>query len=207
MTVIPTEELNSMAEVMALLDEGRRLQGHLSELGAQLLRAAAELDNGSPPSPDLAAQLVEATQAFEALHKRAQRLLGGAPIEPRLPPVLEALEARRKALEAAALRQKALNVLEQVSSLAYRDGQEFLPLSTVQFDTLGLMRQYKDLAEPNEDIVALARGNHAYNQLLKLVTDKAMSNEEWVRGYQQVAEALGQDLAVAAARGQIYLPE
>lgn len=120
---------------------------------------------------------------------------------------MEALEARRKALEAAALRQKALNVLEQVSSLAYRDGQEFLPLSTVQFDTLGLMRQYKDLAEPNEDIVALARGNHAYNQLLKLVTDKAMSNEEWVRGYQQVAEALGQDLAVAAARGQIYLPE
>lgn len=206
MTAIPTEELR-MTEVMALLDEGQRLQGYLSELGAQLLRAAAELDDGCPPSPDLIAGLVGATQAFEALHERAQRLLGGAPIEPRLPRVLEALEARRKALEAAALRQKALNVLEQVSSLAYQDDKEFLPLSTVQFDTLGLMRQYKDLAEPNEAIMALASGNHVYNQLLKLVTDKAMSNEEWVRVYQQVAAALGQDLAVAAARGQIYLPE
>lgn len=207
MTAIPTEELNSMTEVMALLDEGQRLQGYLSELGAQLLRAAAELDDGYPPPPDLAAELVGATQAFEALHERVQRLLGGAPIEPRLPQVLEALEARRKALEAADLRQKALNVLEQVSSLAYRDGKEFLPLSAVQFDALGLMRQYKDLTEPKEAIVTLASGNHAYNQLLKLVTDKAMSNEEWVRVYQQVAEALGQDLAVAAARGQIYLPE
>lgn len=206
MTAIPTEEL-SMTEVMALLDEGQRLQGYLSELGARLLRAAAELEDGRPPSPDLAAELAGAAQAFEALHERVQRLLGGAPIEPRISRVLEALEAQRKALEAAALRQKALSVLEQVSSLVYRDGQEFLPLSTVQFDALGLMRQYKNLAEPNEAIVALASGNHAYNQLLRLVTDKAMSNEEWIRMYQQVTEVLGQDLAVAAARGQIYLPE
>jgi hypothetical protein len=69
------------------------------------------------------------------------------------------------------------------------------------------MRQQKDLAELNETIVALANGNHAYNQLLKLVVDKGMSNEEWVGVYQQVGQALGQDLAVAAARGQIYLPE
>lgn len=206
MTAIPTEELN-ISQVATLLQEGQGLQGHLSELGARLLRAAAELDNGYPPPPDLVAELVEATQAFEALHERAQRLLGGAPIEPRLPRVLEALEARRKALEAASLRQKALGVLEQVSSLVYQDGKEFLPLSTVQFDALGLMRQYKDLTELNEGIVALASGGHAYNQLLKLVTDKAMSNEEWLGVYQQVAEALGQDLAVAAARGQIYLPE
>ncbi|MFN3391140.1 MAG: hypothetical protein ACK40N_05215 [Meiothermus ruber] len=196
-----------MTEVMALLDEGRRMQGYLSEMGTEMLKAAAELDNGYPPSPDLIAKLVGASQAFEALHDRAQRLLGGALIEPVLPRVLEALEAHRKLLEATALRQKALNVLEQVSSLVYRGGEEFLPLSTVQFDALGLMRQQKDLAELNETIVALANGNHAYNQLLKLVVDKGMSNEEWVGVYQQVGQALGQDLAVAAARGQIYLPE
>jgi|DewCreStandDraft_5_1066085.scaffolds.fasta_scaffold11279_4 hypothetical protein len=207
MVAIPTEELNSMTEVMALLDEGRRMQGYLSEMGTEMLKAAAELDNGYPPSPDLIAKLVGASQAFEALHDRAQRLLGGALIEPVLPRVLEALEAHRKLLEATALRQKALNVLEQVSSLVYRGGEEFLPLSTVQFDALGLMRQQKDLAELNETIVALANGNHAYNQLLKLVVDKGMSNEEWVGVYQQVGQALGQDLAVAAARGQIYLPE
>ncbi|WP_297558483.1 hypothetical protein [Meiothermus sp.] len=196
-----------MTEVMALLDEGRRMQGYLSEMGTEMLKAAAELDNGYPPSPDLIAKLVGASQAFEALHDRAQRLLGGALIEPVLPRVLEALEAHRKALEAAALRQQALNVLEQVSSLVYRSGEEFLPLSAVQFDVLGLMRQQKESTELNATVLALANGSHPYNLLLRLVADKSMSNEEWVRIYQQVAQEIGQDLAVAAARGQIVLPE
>ncbi|GAO74460.1 MAG: hypothetical protein N2313_01575 [Meiothermus ruber] len=207
MVATPTEESNKMREVTALLEEGRRLQGRLADLGAALRQAAAELDRGHPPSPELAAGLVEASQAFDGLHERAQRLLGGVPIEPLLPQVLEALEAHRKALEAAALRQKALNVLEQVSSLIYRGGEEFLPLSAVQFDALGLMRQQKENTELNATVLALANGSHAYNLLLKLVTDKGMSNDEWVRVYQQVAQEIGQDLAVAAARGQIYLPE
>ncbi|AWR85741.1 hypothetical protein Mtai_v1c04940 [Meiothermus taiwanensis WR-220] len=207
MVATPTAESNKMREVNTLLEEGRRLQNRLADLGAALRQAAAELDEGRPPSPDLAASLVEVSQAFDGLHARVQRLLGGGPIEPLLPKVLEALEAHRKALEAAALRQQALNVLEQVSSLVYRGGEEFLPLSAVQFDALGLMRQQKESTELNATVLALANGSHPYNLLIKLVVDKGMSNEEWVRVYQQVAQEIGQDIAVAAARGQIVLPE
>jgi len=207
MITTPTKELNSMTEVMALLEEGQRLQNHLAELGTKLRQAADELDNGYSPSPDLAALLVAAAQAFDGLYERAQRVLGGALIEPLLPRVLEALEAHRKALEGAAIRQKALNVLEQVSSLVYRGGEEFLPLSTVQLEALGLMRQQKETTVPGDTMVALANGSHPYNLLLRLVVDKAMSNEEWIKVYQRVGQELGLDLAVAAARGQIYLPE
>jgi hypothetical protein len=200
-------EANSMREVGVLLEEGRRLQSRLAELGAQLRQAAVELEQGHPPSPELVAGLAGLSQAFHGLLERAQHLLGEVPIEPLLPRILEALEARHKVLEGALLRQKALDVLERVSGLVYQGGGEFLPLSSVQFDALGMLRQQRERADLDETFLALASGTHPYNLLLRLVADKGMSNEEWARAYQQVGQALGQELAVAAARGQICLPE
>lgn len=207
MVITSLEDLDGMTDVMGLLDEGQRLQNRLGELGGVLRQVASQLDKGSPPSPGMAANVIEISKAFESWHERAQRILGGAPVEPVLPKVLEALEAHRKALEEAALRQKALNVLEQVSSMVYRGGDEFLPLSTVQFDALGMIRKFKDMTGLNDVILALAGGNHSYNLLLKLITDKEMSNEEWMSVYEKVSKEVGQDLAVAAVRGRVYLPE
>ncbi|MCX7601985.1 MAG: hypothetical protein N2Z75_08600 [Meiothermus sp.] len=192
---------------MSLLDEGQGLQNRLGELAGLLRQVASQLDKGSPPSPGMAASVIEVSKAFEGWHERAQRILGETPVEPVLPRVLEALEAHRKALEEAALRQKAMNVLEQVSSLVYRGADEFLPLSTVQFDALGMIRKFKDMTGLNEVILSLAGGTHSYNLLLKLVLDKEMSNDEWVSVYQRVGQEINQDLAVAAARGRVYLPE
>lgn len=206
MVATPTAESNKMREVNTLLEEGRRLQNRLADLGAALRQAAAELDEGRPPSPILPPAWLRFRRPLTGCTQGCSACWGG-PIEPLLPKVLEALEAHRKALEAAALRQQALNVLEQVSSLVYRGGEEFLPLSAVQFDALGLMRQQKESTELNATVLALANGSHPYNLLIKLVVDKGMSNEEWVRVYQQVAQEIGQDIAVAAARGQIVLPE
>jgi len=155
----------------------------------------------------MAASVIEVSKAFESWHERAQRILGGTAVEPVLPRVLEALEVHRKALEEAALRQKAMNVLEQVSSLVYQGSEEFLPLSTVQFDALGMIRQFKEMTGLNDVVLALAGGQHPYNLLLKLVLDKEMTNDEWMNIYQQVGQQLSQDLAVAAARGRVYLPE
>ncbi|WP_299430739.1 hypothetical protein [uncultured Meiothermus sp.] len=207
MVITSLEDLDGMTDVMGLLDEGLRLQNRLGELGGILRQVASLLDKGSPPSPGMAASVIEVSKAFEGWHERAQRILGGSPVEPVLPSVLEALEAHRKALEEAALRQKAMNVLEQVSSLVYRGNEEFLPLSTVQFDALGMIRKFKDMNGLNEVILSLASGSHSYNLLLKLVMDKEMSNDEWTSVYQKVGQETGQDLAVAAARGRVYLPE
>ncbi len=207
MVITSLEDLDGMTDVMGLLEEGQHLQNRLVELGGVLRQVAGQLDKGSPPPPGMAASVIEVSKAFEGWHERAQRILGGTSVEPVLPRVLEALEAHRKALEEAALRQKAMNVLEQVSSLVYRGADEFLPLSTVQFDALGMIRKFKDMTGLNEVILSLAGGNHSYNLLLKLVLDKEMSNDEWMKVYQKVGEEISQDLAVAAARGRVYLPE
>ncbi len=207
MVITSLEDLDGMTDVMGLLDEGQQLKNRLGELAGLLRQVAGQLDKGSPPSPGMAASVIEVSKAFEGWHERAQRILGGTAVEPVLPRVLEALEVHRKALEEAALRQKAMNVLEQVSSLVYQGSEEFLPLSTVQFDALGMIRQFKEMTGLNDVVLALAGGQHPYNLLLKLVLDKEMTNDEWMNIYQQVGQQLSQDLAVAAARGRVYLPE
>ncbi|RIH86356.1 hypothetical protein Mlute_01302 [Meiothermus luteus] len=206
MATAPLEGLERIGEVEGLLSEGQALQERLGELGQALRQTAEQLEQGHPPSPATAAMLIEAAKDFEGWLERVQRLLPG-PLEPHLPSTLEALRAHRQALEEAALQQKALGVLEQVSSLAYRGTEEFLPLSAVQFDALGLMREFKEATGLSDTVRALAEGTHPYNLLLRLVTDSEMSNEEWVNAYQKVGQELGQELAVAAVRGRLYLPE
>ncbi|MCS7058274.1 MAG: hypothetical protein NZ849_01440 [Meiothermus sp.] len=206
MATAPPEGPECIGEVESLLNEGLVLQERLGELAQALRQTAERLEQGQPPSPGAAAPLIEATKAFEGWLERVQRILP-APLEPDLPKALGALRAHRQALEEAALRSRAVGVLERVSSLAYRGAEEFLPLSTVQFDALALMRELKDAASLTDAARALAEGTHAYNLLLRLVTDSEMSDEEWVSAYQRVGQELGHELAIAAVRGRLYLPE
>ncbi|WP_147279595.1 hypothetical protein [Meiothermus sp. QL-1] len=195
-----------MPEVEGLLEEGQALQGRLGQLGETLCRLAEDLKQGHPPPAEVLAQLTEASASFEDWLGRARRVLGVG-VEPILPQVLEALKAHRQQLKEVFLRQKALQVLEQVSSLVYRGAEEFMPLSAVQFDALGLMRQLKESTTLGEGARALAEGRHPYNLLLQLVANKELSDEEWVEAYQRVGQELGQELAVAAARGRLSLPD
>jgi len=196
-----------VAEVDQLIQEGNRLQQRLGELSGALHQVAAQLEGGVPPSTGMAASIIEISKAYETWHQKAQQALGGQAVEAVLPRVMEALHNHKRQLEESSLRQKALNVLEQVSSLAYRGSEEFMPLSTVQFDALGMLRSVKDHPVLDATTKALVEGHHPFNALLRLITDKAMSNEEWQATYQSVGQQFGTDLAVALARGFIYLPE
>lgn len=196
-----------VAEIEQLVQEGNRLQERLSELGGTLRQVAAQLEGGVPSSTGIAASIIEVSKAFETWHQRAQQALGGQAVEAVLPKVIEALHAQRRHLEEAALRQQALGVLEQISSLTYRGSEEFLPLSTVQFDALGMLRAVKEQPVLDDTAKALVAGTHPFNHLLRLVSDKSMSNEEWQATYQAVGQQFGMDLAVAVARGFVYLPE
>ncbi|MER3553077.1 MAG: hypothetical protein C4331_01635 [Meiothermus sp.] len=202
-----TADPAQVAGVDQVIQEGIRLQGRLSELGGALRQVAAQLEGGTPPSTGIAASIIEISKAFETWHAHAQNALGGRAVEPILPRVMEALEGHKRQLEEAALRQKAMAVLEQVSSLAYRGNEEFMPLSTVQFDALGLMRSMKDATGLDDTSRALVAGTHPLNALLRLLTDKEMSNDEWQALYQNVGQTFGTDLSVAIARGFVYLPE
>lgn len=196
-----------VVEVDQVIQDGIRLQGRLGELSGALKAVAAQLEGGTPPSTGVAASIIEISKAFETWHSHAQAALGGKSVEAVLPRVMEALEGHKRQLEEAALRQRAMGVLEGVSSLAYRGKEEFMPLSTVQFDALGLMRRMKDSTGLDDTTKALVAGTHPFNALLRLLTDKEMSNDEWQNLYQGIGQHFGSDLGVAIARGFVYLPE
>lgn len=205
--MVSVDNLNNLTEVEQLIIEGQQLQKQLGDLSGMLRQMASLLEQGAPPAVGTTSNMIETSRVFELWHERAQKALGGTLIEPVLPRVLEALEQHRQVLEQTTQRRKALGVLEQISSLVHQNHQEFMPLSTVQFDSVGLMRTLRDSSMSGEVIKALAEGQHPFNLLLRLVLDSDMSNSSWWETFQSVSEHLGQDLAITAARGHLQLPE
>lgn len=195
-----------LQEVDQLLEEGTGLASRLGDLGISLRTIAAQLEAGVPPSPGLAANVIEVSKAFENWHDKAKRSLN-TDVEGALPNVLEALKGHRHVLEQAQLKKRAMGILEQISSLAYRGSEEFMPLSTIQFDAVGMMRAIKDAPKLDSTAQALASGTHPFNLLLQLLTNKELSNDDWTRVYQTVGQEVGMDLAVAVVRDRIYLPD
>lgn len=205
--MLSVDNPNSLAEVEQLIKEGQHLQKQLGDLSGMLRQMASQLEQGTPPTAGTTSNMIETSRAFETWHEQAQKALGGSLIEPVLPKVLEALEQHKHQLEQANLRHKALQALEHISSLAHRDSEEFMPLSTIQFDAVGMMRALRDSSMAGETSQALAQGHHPYNALLRLILDSEMSNLAWFESFKTVSEQLNQDLAIAAARGHISLPE
>ncbi len=203
-TIEPTQGL---VEVEQLLQEGSALADRLGDLGSSLRNMASQLETGVPPSPGLAASVIEVSKAFETWHDKAKRSLSDNSIEAALPKVVAALERHRHTLEQAQLKKKVLRVLEQISGLAFRGSEEFMALSTIQFDAVGMMRSIKEAPALNETSQALANGTHPYNLLIQLLTDKELPNDDWMGIYQKVGNELGMDLAVAVVRDRIYLPD
>jgi len=192
-----------MAEVERLISEGQRLQQRLGELGELLRQVASQLEQGTPAQSGVSAQLLEASKLLEGWYGQAQALLGRSLDERVLPKVMEALYAHKHQLELAQIRQRALEVLEDISALTYQGTEEFLPLSGLQFDALSLLRDIQSAPVPGETAHALAAGKHPYNALLRLALEPSLSNEEWLSLLQQLSQELGTDLAVAAARRQL----
>ena len=194
----------SIAEVEALLQEGQTLNQSLKALADTLRQTAQMLEQGHAPSLDNAHAISEAAKAFEGWHGKVKEAVA-ANVEASQPKAMEALERHKMALEQAALKQKALGVLEQVSSLTYSGSEEFMPLSTIQFDAVGMMRSIKDEAVPSDTTQALAGGKHPFAALLRLLSDKEMDNDTWNEVYSRVGKELGMEIAVAVARSKVGL--
>ncbi|MBI5812056.1 MAG: hypothetical protein HZB27_05490 [Meiothermus silvanus] len=151
-----------------------------------------------------AQQLTQAAHAFEDWWRRAQKLVGGD-LEQSIPKVMQALEAHQQKLEMEIQRQKAMAVLERVGSLSYGGKEEFMPLSEIQFEALGMLRALKGAEQLDETALALAAGTHPYALLVRLIANPDLSDDDWQETYQAVKQSLGNELAVAAARGRLRL--
>jgi len=186
------------------MDEGQELMHRMHELAEGLRQVAAGLGQGIPAPAEAAQQLIQAAQAFEDWWRRAQGLVGGE-LERSIPPVMQALEGYQRKLEMEIQRQKAMAVLEQVGSLSYGGKDELMPLSEIQFEAIGMLRALKGAERLDDTALALAAGSHPYALLVRLVTNPELSDHDWQETYQAVKQSLGNELAVAAARGKLRL--
>jgi hypothetical protein len=98
-----------------------------------------------------------------------------------------------------------MTVLEQVGSLSYGGKEEFMPLSEIQFEAIGMLRALKGAEHLDDTTMALAAGTHPYALLVRLIANQDLSDNDWQETYQAVKQSLGNELAVAAARGRLRL--
>lgn len=205
MVMVPSEDLPAgLSQAASLMDEGQGVMHRMHELAEELRQVAAQLAQGIPAPAEAAQQLTQAAHAFEDWWRRAQKLVGGD-LERSIPKVMQALEAHQQKLEMEIQRQKAMAVLEQVGSLSYGGKEEFMPLSEIQFEALGMLRALKGAEQLDDTALALAAGTHPYALLVRLIANPDLSDDDWQETYQAVKQSLGNELAVAAARGRLRL--
>lgn len=205
MVTVPSEDLTAgLSQAASLMDEGQGLMHRMHGLAEGLRQVAAQLGQGVPAPAEVAQQLTQAAQAFEDWWQRSQRLVG-SDLERSIPKVMQALEAHQQKLEVEIQRQKALMVLEQVGSLSYGGKDEFMPLSEIQFEAIGMLRTLKGADHLDDTAQALAAGTHPYALLVRLIANQDLSDNDWQETYQAVKQSLGNELAVAAARGRLRL--
>ncbi|RYM33168.1 MULTISPECIES: hypothetical protein [unclassified Meiothermus] len=205
MVTVPSTDLTAgLSQTASLMDEGQGLMHRMHQLAEELRQVVAQLGQGVPAPAEAAQGLTQTAQAFEDWWRRAQKLVGGD-LERSVPKVMQALEVHQQRLEMEIQRQKAMAVLEQVGSLSYVNKDEFMPLSEIQFEAIGMLRALKGAEQLDETAMALAAGTHPYALLVRLVTNPELSDSDWQEIYQAVRQSLGNELAVAAARGKLHL--
>jgi hypothetical protein len=109
-----------------------------------------------------------------------------------------------------AVRRKAVAVLDRAETLRTRDGSVFPPL----VECLAVVSTLREAiaTAPAGDLPGaaegLAGGEHPVNGLLTVIEGiEGLNDAEWAEIHSRVSEAFGRQLAVAAARGRIVLPD
>jgi hypothetical protein len=190
-----------------------------AELSNRLVRVAEELRaTGSPPDESVIQELTLSRQTFNDLKARALEVAGHLAIAPsasaegvgslrELEALLQSLgeaEAKRAAEEDRKLL--AISVLDHILGLAHRRVSSFQPLIDCQAKADALKQAIAALSWPNlhPDVEALVQGRHPLAELFTLIKEgESLDDDLWQLLEQEVAEAFGKPLSLAAARGRL----
>lgn len=121
--------------------------------------------------------------------------------------VIGKLEETRLAAEQA--RQNAFRVLDRILAIAHRYQADFPPLLECQARARELRRTIHD--SPWSDLYPItkpmAEGPYRFPALLALVEHwQDLDDERWKSLHEIVSQSFGRPLAVAASRGDLFLP-
>ncbi|MGE5659696.1 MAG: hypothetical protein ACM37W_24140 [Actinomycetota bacterium] len=196
-----------------LLQQIASLSATFPNLGGRLSEAAKALQEaGTPPSESLLEELTTYHKNFTHVQKQALELGQSLPTPKEIVSLkdLENWVGTAIASQAnAAVRQKALAVLERVLAIAHREQSDFAPLESVRAKARELQQAVTDTptTELHPDAIALVEGKHPVTAVVKLIEEQDnLDDEQWVTLEETVGAAFGKQLAVAISRGKLIIP-
>ncbi|MBI5853805.1 MAG: hypothetical protein HZB35_00930 [Nitrospirae bacterium] len=202
-----------------LVKDLETISHRFTDLSGRLTKVAEELRaSGSPPDESLIQEMTISRSTFTDLRTRALELAGLLSVSTNQPAEgpgslreLEALlhslteaEGRRAADEEKKLL--ATSVLDRILGLAHRGASDFQPLTDCQAKADALKQAIGSLTWPDlhPEIEAVVQGRHPLAELLTLVKEgESLDDDLWLLLEQEVANAFGRPLSLAAARGRI----
>ena len=201
------EREEKLKRVQALIKDSASVDVVFSELSSSLQKAQEMLFGGTVPSQEITDSIQRSNQVFGEWHKKIVEITGNSALERNLVKAKDVLNRYKDDLEESALREKAMDILEQITTLSYVGGEEFMDLSEIQLSAVGLRREMKERPVNDPDLQALISGEHSYCKLLSFVADPNINSDTWRETFDHLSKSLGTELAVAAARGRIILAD
>lgn len=211
----------SHAEALASLKADlARLRARCEAVSENLVSASREMKTGGTlPGVALIDELDHVRSQFADLRRGTLQLVaavaGTRPTDnPQAdsPLALEALlEAAQGTLERQAAeraRQQALAVLERVQHMRHRDHAPFPPLEQCRVLAGGLRDALSSLESPttHAELGPLAEGRHPLAYLVEFAEDQSgLDDARWEFLHDALSQAFGRPLAVAAARGKLWV--
>lgn len=202
-----------------LVKDLETISHRFTDLSGRLTKVAEELRaSGSPPDEALIQEMAISRSTFTDLRTRALELAGLLSVSTNQstegPGSLRELEALLHSLTEAEGRRAAdeekkllaTSVLDRILGLAHRDASDFQPLTDCQAKADALKQAIGSLTWPDvhPEIEAVVRGRHPLAELLTLVKEgESLDDDLWLLLEQEVANAFGRPLSLAAARGRL----
>ncbi len=190
-----------------------------NDLSGRLIRMAEELrGSGNPPDETVIQELAVSRQTFNDLSARALEVAGLLAVSPSKPSEgvgsLRELESLLHSLAEAETRRAAeedkkllaINVLDHILGLAHRGAAMFQPLIDCQAKADALKQAIASLTWPDihPEVEMLVQGRHPLAELFTLVKEnESLDDDLWQLLEQEIAEAFGKPLSLAAARGRL----
>ena len=204
-----------------LFQELDRLKISFSALSARLIEAAEQFRFSARPLPEsIVVDLSEFQRGIldlgsrildlgEQLSVPADRLIDVAVASPDdLDRLLQIVAAIEKERANAALKERAVAVLNRFLSVVHRDSRTFAPLLECQAAARDLRDQMinSTASELHPAVYEISEGKHPVSKLVQLISHQSdLTDEEWLRLQAAAAVSFKKELVVAAARGKLEL--
>jgi hypothetical protein len=197
------------------------LSERFTTLAAALAQATQQAQAGTIPSEDVVDEITKVRMDFvEVRHRIVEAARGFSltvpviaeidsvrALEPMLDQVVQAIAAQEKKAALAEARTRVMAVLDRVLTVSHADGPNFAALVQCLVKAKEIRQAAQDpKAFDSEDAPAFLNSIPAFAALLSIIEGRdALDDDKFAVLDEQVTQAFGRTLAVAAARGKLMV--